>query len=58
MTRKHFEALAAIFANHPAIKSDEVRSIGWEICDYLETQNPNFNRAKWLDAAGIYKEES
>jgi len=58
MTRKHFEAIASIFANHPAIKSSEVKSIGYDMADYLGTQNPNFDRARFLAAAGIYSEES
>lgn len=58
MTRKHFEAIALIFRTHPAIKSSEVKSIGYHMADYFGTQNPNFDRARFLAAAGIYKEES
>lgn len=57
MTKKHFEAIAAIFADHPAIASAEVRSLGWQMADYFATQNPNFDRARFLAAAGIYKEQ-
>jgi hypothetical protein len=57
MTRKHFEAIARIFAGHPAIRSSEVKSIGYDIADYLGTQNPNFDRARFLKAAGIYSED-
>lgn len=58
MHRKHIEAIAAIFANHPAIKSNEVRSIGWDLCDYFALNTLDFDRARFLEAAGIYKEES
>lgn len=58
MTRKHFEAIAAIFANHPAIKSAEVKTLGYDMADYLGTTNPNFDRKRFLAAAGIYSEES
>lgn len=57
MTKQHFEAVARIFASHPAIRSAEVRSIGWQLADYFQSQNPLFDRARFLSAAGIYSED-
>lgn len=57
MTRKHFEAIAAMFAAHPAIGTAELKTLGYNMADYLGTQNPNFDRARFLAAAGIYTEE-
>ena len=58
MTKKDFEAIARIFASHPAIASSEVKSIGYHMADYFGTVNPRFDRARFLKAAGIYTEES
>lgn len=58
MTKKHFEAIARMLANHPANKSAEIRSLGWELADYFGSINPNFDRARFLTAANIYPQES
>jgi hypothetical protein len=57
MTKRHFEAIARIFASHPAISSAEVKSLGYHMADYLGTQNPRFDRARFLKAAGIYSDD-
>ena len=45
MTRKHFIAIAEILKEHSAdyylVK---------DFCDYLRTQNPNFDRNRFIDA--------
>ncbi len=62
MTKKHFEALARILNRHRVADAapgfDEgydaaAHSIAEEIADYLGSQNPRFDRQKFLDAAGI-----
>ena len=58
MTKRDFEAIAAIFNAHPAIRSAEVKSIGYDLADYFGLRNPNFDRARFLAAAGIYREDT
>jgi len=58
MTKKHFEAIARIFACHPAINSAEIKTLGYNMADWLGTQNPNFDRSRFLKAAGIYDPNS
>lgn len=42
MTRKHFEALAKLLREGATTE---------QFADYLETQNPNFDRERFLEAA-------
>lgn len=61
MTRKHFEGLAAVIAEHTAeaprnegLLGDEMaESIGLALAEYLSSQNPNFDRARFLKACGL-----
>lgn len=57
MSKKDYEAIAAIIAAHPANASAEVRSVGWQLADYFAAENPRFDRAKFLAAAHIYQEK-
>ena len=63
MTRKHFQAIANIFA----WRKDSVNStidfdrgfeyarerLAEDMADYLATQTPNFDRRRFLDACGL-----
>lgn len=51
MTRKNFEAIAAILAAQPS--TTEVDNVIIAMADYLCTQNPNFDRARFLKACGF-----
>ena len=62
MTRKHFEAIARIIATNkvetPAAGFDEgfdagVSVVASDLADYLATQNPNFDRQRFLTACGL-----
>lgn len=54
MTKKHFEAIAAIFGTRPfAGKVAEVNVIAYDLADYFASVNPNFDRSKFLDACGM-----
>lgn len=63
MTRKHFEAIAAIIANRKGWPDSTIQfDQGYEtaldhieddLADYFETVNPNFNRDKFLKACGL-----
>jgi len=58
MTKKHYEAIAAILANHGE-KCHAIQLNGLhkqtcsELADYFETDNKNFNRARFLQACGV-----
>lgn len=60
MTRKHFEAIAAIIkSNGVEIHSDFDRGyiagveVAHEMADFFATQNPNFDRVRFLTACGM-----
>lgn len=68
MTKKHFEAIAAIihqaniFDTDPAAGFDEGYSVGIEDCasliaesmaDYFAKENPSFDRKRFLKACGM-----
>jgi hypothetical protein len=61
MTRKHFNALAAIFRQHRDMfdggrnpnKVAANEELARRMADYLDTQNPNFDRARFLEACGV-----
>lgn len=61
MTKKHFEAIAAILARsasvegwHPSVKGEPrvTVHIASHLADYFATINPNFNYAQFMRAAG------
>lgn len=51
MTRKHFEALAAITKS---ISNETTRKfVAAEQADYFASQNPHFDRQRFLAACGV-----
>jgi hypothetical protein len=51
MTRKHFEAIAAITAS---ISNDETRAfVARQQASYFAGINPNFDRARYLTACNV-----
>lgn len=51
MTRKHFQMIAAVVAE---IKDDhERKEAAIRFAFLLPSYNPNFNRARFLDACGV-----
>lgn len=59
MTKKHFEAIAAMFAKrmgNPTIPSEARQALialANEQADYFAAENPRFNRAMFLTACGL-----
>ena len=63
MTRKHFEAIARIISlragfdlstvEYDAGYNMAVSRVASDIADYFETENPRFNRARFLKACGV-----
>lgn len=54
MTKKHFEAIAAIFAARPFTPHvTEVKAIVFDLADYFAHENPRFNRSAFLAACGL-----
>ena len=63
MTRKHFQALAEILSRRGChIAHDPLFAEGWHaatsaithaIADYLASENPNFDRDRFLEACGL-----
>lgn len=53
MTRKHFEAIAATIAANPARKTAEVAKVAYDLADQFAYFNPNFDRARFIDACDI-----
>lgn len=63
MTRKDFKAIAEIIkGNVEFIKQtdghcyncrERIRNIADELADYLSTQNPRFDRKRFLEACGV-----
>lgn len=65
MTKKHFEAIAAIILDErPATlwgmtddysdgNRDGIKTIAERLADYFATENPQFNRARFLAACGV-----
>jgi len=55
MTKKHFEAIAAIISEvHDDYRFDgAVDATARRMADYFKTQNPNFNRDRFLAACGL-----
>lgn len=71
MTKKHFKALATILYSEGAftrdMDNDEARStpsaedvlrrVTYRIADYCATENPLFNREKFIRAAGLHTDQ-
>lgn len=63
MTKKHFEAIAALFANANLSVVDEhgnpqaadivMADLCHDTADYFETENPRFDRDRFLAACGL-----
>lgn len=57
VTKKHFIALAKIFANNHPVQGEAVdiqyRDLADEVANYLGSQNPLFDRAQFLSACGF-----
>lgn len=56
MTKKHYDAIAGIITSW-MYYSDETtstcRAIAYDLADYFATENPKFQRDKFLTACGI-----
>jgi len=53
MTRKDYVAIAKVISSVPSDTPDEdaIRAaIAHELADYMEQDNPNFNRSKFIEA--------
>lgn len=58
MTRKHFEAVAAILAGDLATCGTDaerikVRGIAYSLADYFQSVNANFDRDRFYSAVGM-----
>ena len=58
MTKKHYMAIAEIFNHYLCnnVDCDICEYSKWilkELVDYLESENPNFDRTKFLEACGV-----
>lgn len=58
MTRKHFEAIAAILAeqhDHDPNSNDYlvIYDTATDLASYFATENPNFDRRRFLKACGL-----
>lgn len=60
MTRKHFEALAAMVRDLASTTADPTQAVDIAVRDHADTlakfcatQNPNFDRARFLKACGF-----
>lgn len=63
MTKKHFEAIAAMLASYSHYDMSSIEfdmghnhahdAIANSMADYFETINPNFNREQFLTACGL-----
>jgi hypothetical protein len=50
MTKKHFAAVAKVLREAERIDLHEKIVLANALCDEFESFNPNFNRARFLDA--------
>lgn len=57
MTRKDFEAIAAVLRDHIPVQGEAVDitylDTAVDLADYFETQNPLFDRARFMSACGL-----
>jgi hypothetical protein len=52
MTRKHFLKAAEIVNNQPT-KSDAKRRIALAFCEFFASENPRFDKERFLTACGV-----
>lgn len=57
MTRKNFKAIADIMRKYK-LTSDEItiNKLAAELATYFKTDNPTFDRSKFMRACGFYDE--
>ncbi len=55
MTKKHYEAIAAAFRAYITTNTGAniARPIAKDLADYFATDNPKFDRARFLQACGL-----
>lgn len=64
MSRKHYEAVAEILAKNARFyegapdmyglgKREALVELTWDLAEYFTTENPNFDRQRFLKAAGV-----
>ncbi len=56
MTKKHYQAIAVILLHHKkCIDSgfEPKQTIAHDLADYFTTDNPRFDRSRFLEACGI-----
>lgn len=60
MTRKDFEAIAAIMADHTPVQGEAVDITYTDTCvalaDYFQQVNPRFDRSRFMVACGLGKD--
>lgn len=57
MTKKHYEAIAAMFKPYMVHPTQNVaRPLVKDLADYFATDNKNFDRTKFLTACGVQNE--
>ena len=61
MTKKHYEAIAEILFHPNNSTIDYIklasREISEDLADYFATDNPRFNRTRFLTACGVEQEQ-
>lgn len=57
MTRKHFEAIASILRDHTPVQGEAAdithADTVTDLADYFATENPNFDRERFIKACGL-----
>lgn len=53
MTKRHFEAIAQILQAARAIDPRTVQFVANDLADYFATENPRFDRARFLAACEV-----
>ena len=53
MTKKHYEAIARIIDIVAHDKHKHPHNVAYQLADYFQTDNKNFNRTRFLQACGI-----
>jgi len=53
MTKKHYEAIAIIIQPLTTWNEKDAQYIANELADYFQTDNPKFNRTRFLEACGV-----
>jgi len=58
-SRQHYQAIADILSQHVEGESgDAISSVAADMADLFETDNPRFDRSKFMSAAGVKSEET